>query len=336
MELVVGQIYIVRASVQEALRTAKSLTRSNSSSYTASTSCSSEAASTASNKTERRPQPRPCLFWNQNASQCTVLLFTRFDSKDLSLVKDLDDMLFPQLSQEDIFKLVVPVDSTPPLPGRRAIALETFGSSGGHFEVTSNNYVILQPMLVKRTTKWSHSLQQRVPQTDMLYLNRLIGELAEEKLQLAVRKQEEIILNPSRNVVINIAGADENDKGSSHSGSSLPITRGVVRGYDDVRRDQRRNYPNSCVCIIDQDISVNSRIHQWLNQCVIHGGKHSQVQKDRFPGCEAPGHVECSVIETLQLTLLSPLDKSEESVGKEISEVNINADDNDFSRSAWD
>ena len=60
-------------------------------------------------------------------------------------------MLFPQLSQEDIFKLLVPVDSTPPLPGRRAIALETFGSSGGHFEVTSNNYVILQPMLVKRT-----------------------------------------------------------------------------------------------------------------------------------------------------------------------------------------
>ena len=332
MELVVGQIYIVRASVQEALRTAKSMTRSNSSS-SASTSCSSEAASTASNDNDRRPRPRPCLFWNQNGSQPTVLLFTKFDSKDLSAVKDLDDMLFPQLSQEEIFKLVVPVDSTPSLPGRRAIALETFGSSGGQFEVTGNNYVILQPMLVKRKTKWSQPLQQRVPKADMLNLNRLIGELAEEKVQLTLRRQEEMILNPSRNFVTNIVGPDENENGTSHSGSSLPITRGVLRGCDDVCGDQRKSFPNSYMCIIDQDISVNSRIHQWLNQCVIHGGKHSQVRKDRFPGCEPPGHVECSVIETLQL---SSLDQSEESVGKEISEVNINADDNDFWRSAWD
>ena len=277
MELVVGQIYITRASVQEALRTAKSIARSNSSSFTGSTSCSSEAVSTASNDSDRRGRPRPCLFWNQNASQRTVLVFTRFDAKDLSAVKDLDDMLFPQLSQEEIFKLVVPVGSTPSLPGRRAIALETFGSSGGVFEVTDNNYVIIQPIRAKRTAKWTGPLQQRVPKAAMLYLNQLIGELAEEKIQLAVQRQAEIIMNLSRHVEMTMADPEVNVDGSTQSGPSLPIIRGCVRGYDAIRGDKRNSFSNSYVSISNPEISMNSRIHQWLNECAIHQGKHSQV-----------------------------------------------------------
>ena len=110
----------------------------------------------------------------------------------------------------------------------------------------------------------------------MRYLNRLIGELAAEKVQQTLRKQEEIILNPTRNVVTNLANPDENDNGSSCSGSSVSITRGVVRGYDDVPSDQRKSFRNSYVCI-DCDISVNSRIQQWLNRCVIHEGKHPVI-----------------------------------------------------------
>jgi hypothetical protein len=72
-------------------------------------------------------------------------------------------------------------------------------------------------------------------------------------------------LNPSGNVVTYIHGPDQNDNGSSYSGSSLPITRGVDHGIDDVRGDRRESFPNIYVCI-DRDISVNNRIRRFVSK----------------------------------------------------------------------
>ena len=284
MEPVVGEIYITRASVRKAIQTAKSRIRSSSSSASSvsgSTSSASSHLATGSSKfrDELRQKRRPCLFWNKEGTDFIVLVFTKFDCKDLSEVQDLDETLLPKLSEEELLKIVVPIHPTPSLPDREAIVLEEMTSSAnaGSFELTGNQYLILQPIRVEDNSKRTGPLKERVSTDGLLYLNRLIGELAQEKISLAQEKislaqkqQEEIILNRAGNSAL---PTDETN--DSPSSSSLPIARGAEASFCDVRR----NSNNASRCSDDRLVIQNERIHNWLQNCVVDIGENSQLQQ---------------------------------------------------------
>lgn len=153
----------------------------------------------------------------------------------------------------------------------------TFAGTKGH--LSRKDYIFLRWWSLRTNEKQvcypsTHSCQEqremdmctagKVSTESMLYLNQLIAELGEEKLNLAEAKQDEIIRNPRENPALNI---DQNDDSSS----SVPVTRVANANFCD---DWRTN-ENTTKCTDYPEITRNKHIFEWLEICLVDSGEYA-------------------------------------------------------------
>ncbi|CAF1659223.1 unnamed protein product [Rotaria magnacalcarata] len=185
----VGQIYILRKSVEEVL----GCTLKSSASFSSLNSlASSSSSSTTTTKRYQKCKPRPCVVWDAKP-KVQVLLITTFDGIDI------DDPNFNcgSLPIDYVRKQLVPIS---PKKG--------FG------------------VPVEEDTEWNKLLPQYFDENDLLYINDLLfNKVTEENKQKAKEKQEEI-KKISYNFILNDNNDDDDDISDSQTGSSsIPISR---------------------------------------------------------------------------------------------------------------
>ncbi|CAF1367819.1 unnamed protein product, partial [Rotaria magnacalcarata] len=214
----IGQIYILRKSVEQVL----GCTLKPSLSFLSLNSLSSSSSSLVTSTTKHQ-KPRPCLVW-QTKPNIEVLLITKFDGINI------DDSNFEcgLLPIGYVRKRLVPIAPKKEFDGKRSIT--TRATIKNCRNLVANSYLILIPVQVEKYTEWNKLLPQFFDQNDLSYINDLLVNAVTEEIKLQGKARQEEINKLNYNF-ISYDNRDDNDDDDDNIGdnqtgsSSIPVSR---------------------------------------------------------------------------------------------------------------
>jgi hypothetical protein len=164
-----GEIYIIRWSVDNLFGVVRKSTSYSSLNNTNSLSSSSSSLSISSTGAKKQKQKvRPCLIWKTNPIQ--VLLMARFDG---IYVTD-PDFRYGSLSPDYVRRRLLSVYPKKAFGIRRSIAAKP---KTNRPVTMTNTHLVLMPVTVDENTKWNKLVPEFFSKDDMAYINKLLLEI---------------------------------------------------------------------------------------------------------------------------------------------------------------